>query len=460
MTPHPYQAKSIERLSAILAENHAAIDASDPGVGKTLVGVEVMKRLNRQTLVVCPKAVIPGWDRTAAAQGTELSTLNYEMLRTGNTPYGEWRGPDIYHDKDWFRWHPAVHALIFDEGHRCRGQGTKNSLMLKAARRQNIPTLVLSATLADSPMELDALGYLLRLHDSDMPPTVGNPRPTSFYDWARGFGCGGSRPFHFLGGTEDMKRMNALLYPRYGVRVTIPELGDQFPENQTTAELYDIDDPDRMRALQAEMAEALAELKARTSRYGKDPMAIIAAVRQKAELMKVPVFVSVAQDLIAQGTSVAMFVNYRCTQEAILERMGSDCRIDGSQIGPSGATMRERCRSRFQDNYEHSITCISEAGGVGLDMQDIHGVRPVASLVSSGYCAKIFTQVLGRIRRSGGKSKAIQRVIFVTGEESQHRTISRKLANLEAFNDGDFNPKILSLTKGEFLGTLPVNTKI
>ena len=68
MTPHAYQAKSIERLSAILAANGAAIDGSDPGIGKTLVAVEVMRKLNRPTLVVCPKAVIPGWDRTAAAQ--------------------------------------------------------------------------------------------------------------------------------------------------------------------------------------------------------------------------------------------------------------------------------------------------------------------------------------------------------------------------------------------------------
>lgn len=445
MKPYGYQEQSIEHLLQVLKTHGSAINGSDTGTGKTLVAVETMKRLGGPpTLVVCPKAVIPAWHRTATAQGTDLDCLNFEMLRTGRTPYGQWSERQ---GKPCFRFHPAIKLLFIDEAHRCKGYRTKNSLLLKAARQQNIPTVAMSATLADTPMEMDALGYMLRLHDSDDEPTLRNLQPTHFCEWARGFGCGGE-PFDFHGTTADMARLNSILYPARGVRVRIDELGDLFPETQITAELYDLEEPGRLDAIYAEMAEARADLKRTTDRYGNDPMAKITAMRQEAELLKVPVFVSLAQDAVAQGMSVAIFVNYRRTLAQICQRLGTECTIDGSQIGEKGALLRERNRVAFQQDKEHVIVTICEAGGVGIDLHDIIGKRPRLALVSPGFCAKTLRQVFGRVHRAGGKSKSLQRVIFASNtiEEGVHASVSRKLNNLDALNDGDLDPMNLVLS--------------
>ena len=441
LTPHKYQEEAISHLLDLVPRNLAGIDGSDCGVGKTLVAVEVMKRLNLPTLVVCPKAVRPGWERTAAMQGTDVSTMNYEMVRTGRTPFGEWHNRDLYHSTDWFKWNPAIKMLIFDEAHRCKGYGTMHAQMLKAARRQKIKTLALSATLADSPMEMDALGYLLRMHDSDDMETIRNPQPNHFLNWARDFGVSGNPPA-FFGGTQEMARLNSVLYPGRGVRVKIADLGDAFPETQITSELYDIESPERMTRLYALMAEAVEVLKGRTDRYNmSDPMSRLMAARQEAELLKVPVFVDLAKDAVAQGMSVAIFVNFRLTLEEVCSRLNTTCRIDGSQVGDKGAREREDNRCLFQSDVCRVIVCTGDAGGVGLDLHDVTGKHPRLSLISPGYNAKVVRQIMGRVRRSGARSKSVQRFIFATGvEEEVHASVSRKLDNLDALNDGDLVP--------------------
>lgn len=438
MTPYDYQQPAIEHLVKLIPEQGAAINGSDTGTGKTLVAVEVVRRLDLPTLVVCPKAIVPAWHRTAAAQGTELDSLNYEMLRTGRTQFGEWRPPDLYHAREWFRWNRGIKFLIFDEGHRCKGYQTDNSELLKSARKQGIPSLVMSATLADSPMEMDALGYLLRMHDSDSPPTLRNPAPRSFYDWAKNFNCGG-HPFRFQGGVPDMARLNSMLYPAKGVRVRIADLGDRFPETQITAELYDIENPDRYDTLVEKMAPALAQLRQRTSRYVDD--AWLMAERQELELMLVPVLVDRTLDAIAQGRSVVNFVNFRLTLDELNRHLNTDCCIHGGQIG-SHAGEREANRLKFQGGGSRVLNAISQCGGVGLDLHHIEGPYPHDANIVPGFDAKLLRQVFGRVHRAGGLSKSLQRVFLPNTQAGRqvHSSVSRKLNNLDALNDGDLMP--------------------
>jgi hypothetical protein len=440
VTPYDYQERSIEHLRKVLLTEGAAVDGSDMGTGKTLVAVETVRRLDLPGLAILPKATIPGWQRTLDAQRTELDLLNYEMLRTGRTPYGEWRAPDLWHPEPWFKWHPGIKLLFFDEGHRCKGYQTKNSELMKAARRQGILTVAMSATLADNPMEMDALGYLLRLHDSDSKPTMRNPAPLHFLEWARRYGCDGN-PIAFDGGTEHMTKINQLLYPRKGVRVRIEEIPG-FPEIQITAELYNIEAPGRLDAIHKRMEAALKKLKERTDNYWHDPLSEITKERQEAELLKVPLFVDLTRDAQAQGKKVAIFVSFQATLQALCHELKTNCTIDGSQTGTKGMAIREQNRLAFVEDRRREIICINEAGGVGLDLPDIYGNFPCLSLVSAGFDAKMFRQVCGRTRRAISKTKSLVRVIFAAGtiEEGVHRSVSGKLNNLDALNDGDLMP--------------------
>jgi superfamily II DNA or RNA helicase len=440
------------------------------GTGKTLVAVEVMKRSDKATAVICPRVVKPAWERTAAMQGTDLSVINWEMCRTGRTPFGEWYIPPKCR-KPRFRWNSAIEFLIFDEIHRAQGDGTKNSELVKAARRQGIPSLGLSATPADSPLEMDALGYLLRLHDSDEPETV-HKEPLSFYRWARRHGCGPGAfsRFEFLGSQEakvkHMAKINAMIFPDRGVRVRIADLGDAFPETQILPELYDLEDDGQIDAAYAEMRSALTELEGRIEECKEElkrkalargvvltpiesPAELLLRARQRVELLKVPLLVELTQEAKASGHSVVIFVNFRQTLVELCKRLNTDCFIDGTQTGPEGDRQRENNRLRFQTDQAREIICNGEAGGIGMDLHDVTRRFPRMVLDLPGYSAKTARQKWGRVHRAGALSKSIQRIVLAAGtdEEGVYHTLYRKLQTQEALVDGDFMPERLNLKK-------------
>lgn len=455
MTPRDYQEEAIGHLLKVLKANRYAVDGSDCGVGKTLTAVETAKRTGVPLTVVCPKATIPGWHRHAEAQDAPLTILNWEMVRTGRSKLGCWvpgkhpNFPDFQWNKD------AVKFIAFDEIHRAMSHGSKNSAMVKAAKRQRIPAMGLSATVADSPLELDAVGYLLGLHDSDAAvATLRNPNPKHFLTWAGEHNCrkDGFDGWEFHGTDAErqavMAKIHRDIYPAHGVRVRVKDLGNRFPETQISAELYSLGDTDRVNALYERMKGPLELLaQRRETDIPGHALTDLLRDRQEVELLKAPVITDLARDYQRQGYSVAMFVNFRATLEWICEDLQSNCFIDGSQVGPGGAQQRELNRQDFQSDAEHYITCIGGAGGIGIDLHDIHGIRPRVSLISPGFNAKELIQILGRIHRQGGLTKSLQRIICAAGtvETAVFRAFNGKVNNLDALNDGDLVPRFVRM---------------
>lgn len=434
----PWQGPAVEHLLKVLDRNGAAADLSEGGTGKTWVATTIAKRLNRGTLVICPKALIPAWGRVAEAIGTEFDVINYEKLRTGRTPF--YTGS---------KWHPGVEFTIWDEVHRCSGLDTHNAEMLTRTKDQGIRSLLLSATLADSPLKLKAAGYALGLHDGADPKdtlaafTRKRSSAQSFSQWMRKYNCKYTPGSGYVfGGSRDeqiaqMAKIHATIFPDRGYRVRIADLGDLFPETQITAELYDISAKDYVNSLYAQMRSAIDVLHARKAGDRGGAFTELLRARQEIELLKVPIFVELAQDAAAQGQHVAIFVNFLQTLNEICARLGTFCRVDGTQTGDKGAIIRQRCIDDFQEGRSPYIGCISEAGGVGLSL---HGENRLA-LISPGFRADIFQQVLYRVRRTGGQ-KSIQRAICLAGtvEEQVAHNLTHKLDRLDALNDADFMP--------------------
>lgn len=199
----PHQKKSVERILDILRSADSAVDASETGVGKTFVGCAVATALQIPTLVVVPKISITSWHRAAEVFEDRLSVINYERLRAGNTLFGQWEnqsklksGANVfqiceicqqrvedqecpYHHSGIhcvttkkapvrygkFIFNPAVKFVIWDECHRCGAMKSLNAEMLIACKRQKIKHLLLSATIAQSPLQMRAIGYSLDLFD-------------------------------------------------------------------------------------------------------------------------------------------------------------------------------------------------------------------------------------------------------------------------------------------------------
>lgn len=447
------------------------------------------------TLVVVPKVAVTAWERAAQHFDDSFSVINYEMLRTGRTPYGQWENnppadfklteyfkcqccqlkfslenftPCYCHPlgvhcaeikrETWkygaFHFHPAVKNVIFDEVHRCAGLDSLNADMLIAARREKRKVLGLSATAACSPLDMRALGYTLDLHTLDNDIFGLRPPRRNFYAWASKYGVRRDPAFRGLvwrvSAAEQLRIMSEirdLIIPARGVRVRVDDIPG-FPERDITSELYDLEEGKQIDRLYAEMAEPLARLqqKIEGDLCPDHPLTVILRARQKIELLKVPIAVELARDYMAKGYSVAIFVNFSETLNVLREKLNCDCFIDGT---PAGVRYRQRSIDDFQANRSRAILANNEAGGIAVSLQDLDGFHPRVGLVFPSYSARTMRQVFGRLHRDGGLSKCHYRILFAakTVEEKVHRALKPKLNNLDALNDADLVPDNLILTK-------------
>lgn len=428
-----YQVPHAAALAAALRRVGAALDASDTGTGKTYAALAVFRELGVSPLVVAPKAVLTAWQRAAGHMGVTLAgVINYEALRTGNTPWGQWVGEG---KAEVFQFAGSVTGLVFDEAHRCKGTDTQNAYLLRAARDQGIPTLASSATVGHSPLEMRALGHL-----------IGLTRWGSFWGWARAHGCAENRwgGLDFSGSRAVLEGIHRQIFPRAGSRMRIADLGDAFPETQIAAESYSANGAAaEIDRIHGEMERELAALAERAGRDSADSraaaMVAMLRARQRAELVKVPLFAELVADAVENGQSVALFVCFRETLSAVSERLGKAGIAAGQIHGEQTAAERQAAIDAFQEDRSHVIVAMLAAGGVGISLHDVRGERSRIAFISPTWSAVELRQALGRVHRAGGKSKSLQRIVFVAGsvEDRVRGIVGGKLARLDTLNDGD-----------------------
>jgi hypothetical protein len=496
----PHQQEPFEALKGILARFGSGVDESGTGTGKTYVAAAVAGDSRLPTLVVHPKVAHSTWERAANHFGERFSQVGYELLRAGNTPFGAWSGgaarreeyfvceccqrvvnldkwepcyvhpKGIHclvtkskpHDYGQFVFHPGVKQIVFDEVHRCGGRDSLNADILIAAKRQGIRVLGLSATLAASPLQMRSLGYLLDLHglDKDVilrvgagPLSASRIRP-NFYRWASHYGCRRDPRFRgwkwMLGESaqrEVMLEIRNQIIPARGVRVRCEDIPG-FPACDIQAELYNIEHPEEIDRLYAEVQEALGLLDARAAedKAPDSPITRILRGRQRIELLKTPIAEELGRDYLEKGFSVVFFVNFRQTIDELSKRFPDAPIVDGS---PESVKQRDASVAKFQRNDCPALIVNNQAGGVCLSMQDLDGFHPRMGLVMPSFSATDMIQVCGRLPRDGGKSTAHYRFIFAdsTIEKGMHRAVRAKQHNIEALNDADLSGESLMFTR-------------
>jgi len=485
MPLRPHQIAPAWELREILRTKRTAVDLSGTGTGKTYVACAVAADSKLPTLVVHPKVARSAWSRAAAEFNEIFSQVGYEMLRSGNTPFGKWEngvsGREKFfkcqccqqvvdldnfkpcychpagihcletrskaHDYGRFNFHPAVKQVIFDECHRCNGRDSLNADMLIAAKRQGLRVLGLTATAGFNPLNFRALGYLLDLHGLDHDVLMGGGVRPNFYRWARKYGCQKDprfRGFKWMVGAERqaeiMLELRGLIIPARGVRVRSEDIPG-FPACDIQPELYDVTTPEVFDRLYEQVREAQEALKVRKldDVAPDSPLTKILRARQEVELLKVPIAAELGQDYLDKGFSVVHFVNFRQTIDELLKLFPQSRVIDGTA---DSVKQRDESVDLFQANTINSLIVNNEAGGVCLSMQDLDGFHPRVGLVMPCHSATTMRQVFGRLPRDGGKSPAVYRVMLAAGtiETSIHRALRLKLDNLDALNDADLNP--------------------
>jgi superfamily II DNA or RNA helicase len=427
--PLEHQVVPIRRLCEILKARRSAIDASDTGVGKTYVASFVAKMMKLRPVVICMKSAIGAWKKALLGVGygsDEIFVNNYEQWTRGNC----YRYYDLWAFKGTDR-----NLVIVDEVHKCRNPTTKNANLLMKIRKSEAYLLLLSATAFDTPDRSITIVSALGL----CPHTWRGRR-----EWLSQHGCFpskfGNNHLEFCGDRKYLACMHNEIFPLCGVRVRIRDVPG-FPESLYVVDPLTLGDRET-KGIEAALQNIRTMVKQLENMKGSDRaergarLADILKERMAVEKYKLPVMCELADSLVEEGKSVAMFINFRDTMEAMKKRYGpSAVYVHGDQKVED----RERAMALFQGDQVPLIILNCEAGGTSISLHDVRGVRQRYSIISPNWSAITLKQVLGRIHRSGGKSVAIQRIVLVDGtvEGEIANKLTKKLKNLAAVNDAD-----------------------
>jgi hypothetical protein len=299
--------------------------------------------------------------------------------------------------------------------------------MLVAAHFQKIKVMAMSATIADNPLQLYSLGLTLKLFNSTK----------EFFRWAQENGCyEGKWGWEFNNSQQNLIKIHNSIFHKKGARIAIKELGNLFPDNTIISDAYDMNsNAKQIQKIYEEMENELNYLKEKSKGDVENPLTILLRARQKIELLKIPTLVEMAEDLVEEGNSVVIFVNFNETVKTLSEKLNTKCLIWGSNKDNE----REENRMKFMEGKERIIICNIRAGGVGISLHDELGNYPRVSLISPSWSAQDLIQALGRIHRAGSKSPAIQKLVFCAGtvEEDISEKVAKKVKNIHTINDGD-----------------------
>jgi superfamily II DNA or RNA helicase len=406
--------------------SNVIIDASDTGTGKTYCSLAICKQLQLQPIIICPKSVIVNWLNVCKYFEIEPTIItNYEKVINGSYAKNDTNiFPFVFYNNssETFEWNLSPNQIIIlDEAHRCKNNNTLHSKLLLSLYGIENKVIVLSATLADKIKLFKNFGYLLKFYKE----------PNMFIRWIKKEAKDG----------DIAITLNKKLFPHYGGRMRIKDLGDMFPKNTISAKCYTMNNADKIAEQYMIIEKYYQELKNKTIEATQLLPKIIRA-RQAIELLKIPTFINQINCNIIDGKSIVVFLNFNQTLQTIAKELAIDCLVHGKQTTEE----RNRAIDDFQTNKQQIILCNIRAGGVGISLHDLYGSHQRVSIISPTWSAQDFIQCLGRIHRAGAKTDAIQHIIFCDGtiEEFICSTLKNKLENLSKLNDGDFDTYIIT----------------
>ena len=500
----PFQIKHTKQLLISLLNGNNILDASDTGTGKTYISLCLVKELGMMPIIICPKSVISSW--RYVCKYYELShyyVSNYEQYRNGNTRYLD---RIIKNNKSEYEWklNLTKDMLIFDECHKVKNVNTLNYVMYEAAKKQNIKVISLSATVADKVENIYPICHMLGLanNHSDFISKY-DINKDIMYNFGYEMNNNGNYRFNekYHQDLEEIRCYNKLyhlhksIFPFYGSRMVIKQLGKDFPDNFIEGNIYNMGDNainiqeiykkiernrlklkyDNLSKLKRELEESnevdkIMKLKEEILKHGIDYergveeykmnygchivyrdedndnlLTMIIRARQKIELLKLDTLMELILKFLEEKKSIVIFLNFNDTLNYLKENLILR-KIKDISVIRGGQTMNERDQNieLFQNNTNRIMIANIKSGGVGISLHDIHGNHPRVSLISPNWSAQDLVQALGRIHRSGGKTKCLQYLIFCadTIEEKICSIVRKKINNIDMINDGDLSNEL------------------
>ena len=405
-----------------------SLDTSHVGTGKTVVAAHLAKVLKRPVAVLCPKSVIPSWERELKETGIEpLFVLNYEKIRTGKTEWMSKRGKKI------MTWHlPEDTLVLVDEVHKCKGPYTQNSQLLVSLVTQGYSIHAMSATAAEDPTEMRPIGFVLGLHNLNKA----SDGLKSWFSWMMQYGCTQNQWNAWeLRRKTKLSDLNKIMYNKNVKRLTVDDFPDSFKENRVFIEPIAFGSAAKIAKAYSDfgvtpdiITNLLENGTVEDSDWG---LVNLLRARQLAESLKAKDMADMAKDYVEQGHSVVLFVNFTDTVDVLCELLGCPCIQGGQKVDD-----RQQIIDAFQRDEEHILVINTAAGGTGISLHDTNGNRQRISLISPTFNVKDHLQALGRIHRNGAKSDAIQKVLVASDSIEEHvmRVVEQKSDNLNTLH--------------------------
>lgn len=455
----PWQPQLVRVVKTAMNKYGASLNACGTGVGKTFITLAAIRERGKKALIICPKTIVADWMRACHAMGVDGYVYGWEWIKTGKTPFGRWevippKKPGGKSKRGDFIWMVGdEYDVVYDEAHRAAAMETQNSHIVLRAKAQGLNIHLLSATIANDPTKMRATGYVLDLHNGGK----------QFFDWMRINGVkeimmnvGGGRrikTYKFFGTAKDLKAIHKNIFPHRGVRVSAESLGTVFPPNQTIAKAFNMEEEEEIKAAYEEMKQKVAEIeRQRNMGAGEKANCILVEIlraRQKVELLKVPLLVSLTRDAREEGNSVFLAVNFKETIKELLSKLPEAsiyCGLAAGKVilGKYDSNDRQNVVDNFQSNNNRIIIGMMTACREGLNLQDVHGGNPRVSYILPPSSPFALRQVLGRIWRSTGVTPSLQHIVYAanTIEEDVCYNLATKLDQLDLLMDGDLQPSI------------------
>ena len=428
----PWQIDAAERLVSALNYWGASIDGSQMGVGKTYSSMGAVRELDVPFVIVCPKAVIAPWKKVID-EHFKLSDkcqgiINYELLIRGR------KDSDIASfvlkretKRRKFTWKlPKNTVIIWDEAHKLKNFKTKSSKCCIEAYKQGYKQLFLSATIATSPLDLRTIGICLKIFTNGQ----------SYYDWAYAHGVSkGMWGLEFNDDPISLKKINQYLFNDRGVIKRRDEIPN-FPECEIIIQAYNIDEA-KATEINKTYKEMSAELKRLDNLLKKEESQLVIRLRyrQRIELLKIDLFLELAEEALDAGMSVILFMNYTQTINELSKRLNTKCIYSG-QISDRD---KQKNIEDFQSQKERVIIIQCKSGNAGIGFPDLDGKHPRCSIISPDDSAIVIQQCCGRGSRESSKSKSIVKIPFCSGtiEDAVVENMNTKTNNISLINDGD-----------------------
>lgn len=436
----PWQPAHCQAVLRALLASSVALDASEVGVGKTYTTLAAARILEITPLVIGPKGVKHDWANASEAMGVPIEFVNYEKAR-GVSKRFHWHNPEIFgpafrnfcgsdygYEKphgsgSMWVWADKRAMIIFDEAQKCGGSTSVQGKMLRSSRNGAEFVLALSASLADSVLQMKNIGLALGLFTND-----------TYKNWLFKHGC---KPGVFGGFAlkddpaiqeKAMAAVHASIFPKKGARMRRSEIPN-FPLSQIDFRL--IDEPAAV-PLMTQLDE-LSE---------NDPGGT--RLRMALEKLLTPHLAEFAEAYHdPDKCRVAIFTNYIDTIDSVKKQISKELKvgiIDGRQTGVKGEQDRKATKEAFQGNTLDVVIVNIAAGGAGLSLHDPTGVIERAVAVCPCGSGRTLKQVLGRCQRAKGAFS--RQFIFGfknTSHEELMKTARQRLRNIDMLNDAELD---------------------